>query len=326
MKVPPLQDLIVCVIPPQSIVRHIVLAAAAHVLVLCGAASAQSVPAAPPLNLWNAVEVKHGVLPNGSVLLEQSPDLALWEAAGSPAFGETGEITRFVSAGASPQAYFRLKTTVRPADGFGRWDLTGSRLLLNTAREVRLLTFDGNAAGTAQSAEEQTSFTWRWLRTGTRTGRLAVTWPGGLEESLELDFSASNAGAFTSRRSRNGLPAGADAGVFRDAESTGLAVSVPESPGDCTLVLSNTGRPVSVSLSASGTASLSIPGGAQEYSVNYSVTGGGSAEVWLSCESGALEIYRLTFSGPGCGEYEMSSHLNGGLRRAGGGSFTIAPR
>jgi len=326
MKVSPLHDLIVCVLPSQSIVRHIVLAAAAHVLVLCGAASAQSVPAAPPLFISPAVEITHGTALKSTVTLEHSGDLQLWQAAGVPVFGGGGEWTRFIATGPEAQGFFRLKTETRPDTGLSRWDLAGSRLLLTDGPSAKILTFSDGDSGLAVTAEAHTAFTWQWMRDGRDTGRVTLAWPDGLTETVELTFTAANAGAFTATRSRDGLPAGVAAGVFRDETARGLDATAPSSPGNAVLVLSNTGRPLRITLSEAGTAHVSNPSGEREFTVSYSLTGQTSATVMLSCQDGDVEFYSLQFTGPACGRYEMNSRRDGKLRRAGSGSFTIAPR
>ncbi len=325
MKVPPPQNLIVRAIPPQSIARHFVLAAAAVVLVLCGAASAQSAPAAPPLSLWNAVEISRETAADATATLEHSPDLQLWQSVAAPVYGG-GELTLLAPAGAEAQGFYRLKIETRPSGGDSRWDMTGARLLYNTAVGVRSLSLGENGAGIMDAATGQMTFTWEWLRTGRDTGLLTTTWPDGVVETTEMEFTELNAGAFTSERMKEGVPAGAVCGSFRDEASAALAVAVPVAPGDATIVLAGTGRPVSVVLSAAGTARISSPSGARDFSASYVLTGAATAELSLSCEDGSTESGTLTFTGPACGSFEMHSKLNGRLRRSGGGAFTIATR
>jgi hypothetical protein len=326
MKVPSPHDLIVGVLRAQSIVRHFVLAAAAHVLVLCGAADAQSVPAAPPLSVWNAVHLAHGTLPDTTVTLERSEALGLWSVAGEPVYGNGEELSLFVPAGNDSAGFIRLRTEVRPVVGKSRWDLDGARLLLNSEQEVRLLTFGKSGEGTAASTGSLTVFAWQWSRTGHDSGRLTLTMPDGLVETVEFQFTAANAGAYVSRKSRNGLPAGANSGVFRDEPSSLLGPTAPGSPGDASLVISGTGRAVCVSLAASGTAVVTNATGEREFSASYESTGEDTATVTLSCEDGSVEEFALTFTGPSCGRCVTHSTLAGRLRRAGSASFTIAPR
>jgi hypothetical protein len=326
MKVPSPHDLIVCVLPAQSSVRHFVLAAAAHVLVLCGAADAQSVPAAPSLSVWNALHLTHHTLPDATVTLERSADLDLWSVAGEPVYGSGESHSLLVPAGDESSGFLRLRTEVRPVIGKSRWDLQGSRLLLNSEKEVRLLTFGESGAGTAATAGSLTVFGWQWIRSGNDEGQLTLTMPDGLEETIEFQFTAANAGAYVSRRSRNGLPAGAAAGVFRDEPSSQLAASTPGSPGEASLVLSGTGRPICVSLSASGTAVVPDSTGEREFSASYEPTGEHTAVVTLSCDDGSVEAFTLTFTGPSCGSCTTHSTLEGRVRRTGSASFTIAPR
>src|SRR5687767_12893967 len=108
MNVPPFNKLIVCVTPPQTIVRQCVLAAVSYVSVLCGAANAQLAPAAPPLTLWNAVELAHGTQAGKTYVLEYSNDLALWTTVSPPLYGSGEEAVQFLPGGPGTESFYRL--------------------------------------------------------------------------------------------------------------------------------------------------------------------------------------------------------------------------
>ena len=327
MKVPPLQNLIVCAIPAQSIVRHFVLAAAAHVFVLCGAASAQSAPVAPPLTLWNAVAVTHVTAAETTGTLEHSADLTLWQVAGDAVYGDGESLTQLIpTAGQGDTGFFRVKTETRPAVGDARWTLTGTRLLVNTKTGAQFLTFSANGAGTANDGTAVRSFTWDWQRTGRNTGSAVITWPDGLSATMALEFKSGSAGVFISELTRDGVPAGVVGGTFRDEEGGSLTATAPAVPGDADLVLAGTGRAQRINLAAVGTAVITGPAGPRSFSAAWALTDARHATLSLSCQDGTTEVCELACTGPACGTYTLTVEMNGRLRRSAEGVFTIAPR
>src|SRR5262245_27131302 len=118
MTVPPLPNLIVRASPPQTSVRQSVLAAASLALALCGAASAQSVPAAPPLSLLDAIELTYGTGPGRTYLIEQASDLQLWSAVSPEVFGDGEWTSQLLPApSGSASMFFRLKERLSPVTG-----------------------------------------------------------------------------------------------------------------------------------------------------------------------------------------------------------------
>lgn len=324
MKVPSLQTLIVRALPSQSMSRHFVLAAAAHVTVLCGAASAQSAPAAPPLSLWNAVSITHSVPAETVAVVEHSAHLSLWHAAGAEVFGDGEPVLEFAPAAAAGQGFYRVKLETRPAAGKARWGLAGTRLLVNSSRGIRFLNFAAGGSGTETAGTTETAFTWEWRRTGRDEGLLTITLPKGKVEMMTLEFSAANAGVWTTDRLDNGAPAGAEKGTFRDETDSAVTPAAPEFPGSATVTFAGPGRKQCIRL-AETSAHISSPAGGRDYAVMYSRTAPASATLLLSCQDGAVENCTLTFTGPACGVFEQVSELQGGLRRITSGAFTIAP-
>ncbi len=325
MKVPPLQNSIVCAIPSQTIVRQSVLAAVSVLSILCGAASAQSVPVAPPLLLLPAVEVTQVTEPGQISFLEHSPDLLNWEVIADPVFANGEGNAHLVPLGA-PSGFYRVKTEIHPEIGTARWTMSGSHWVLNSTDGVCGMTFNDKAAGTMRRGARETPFTWRWRRNGLDSGEVSITWPDGIVEVVAMHFTGTNAGVFSSQRLSNGLPAGATTGTFRDEADASLAVSVPVTLGDALISFSGSGRPVGVQVSADGTGGIRSPAGGTSYSCNYTVTGPETAEMDMTCTNGSAQSWSLTFTGPACGICSWKSELHGNLRRASTGSFTIAPR
>lgn len=324
MKVPPPHNLIVCAIPPQTIVRHFVLAAVAYVSVLCGAARAQSVPAAPPLLLGGAVELSYTVESYTTAALESSANLTLWQPATAAEYGDGEEIIRYVAAPAD-KAYFRLRIDTLSTVGKSRWELSGARLLRNTATGMEILVFSESGTGTMESVTGTGSFTWTWERTGADTGSAVITWPNGIVETMDLQFTAGNAGVFTSERSREGIPAGTVTGTFRDDPAAVLLVSMPPASESKAITLSGTGRPVRINVDGTGNASISSPAGGTSFTADYTVTGNNTAELFLICQDGSTQRCGLQFTGPSCGSYTLQAEANGSLRRTAAGTFTISP-
>ena len=324
MKVPPLQNSIVCAIPSQTIVRQSVLAAVSVLSVLCGAASAQSAPAAPPLTLFSAVEVSHSTKLNRTYSLEHSTDLGSWTVIADPVFGDS-EVASHLIPGSAGSGFYRLKVESYPVAGKSRWSLAGSRMVLNTARGNRHVAFEQPRAGSMTTATGVTTFTWDWQRDGLDSGVTTLISPDGSVETLTMQFTGLNAGVYSSQRSVNGLPAGTAAGTFRDEADPSLAVSVPAILGDSLITISGTGRAVGVKVRADGTAGISSPAGGATYDCNYAVTGPATAELMMTCSNGARQSWSLTFTGPACGNCTWQTSLNGVLRRESSGSFTIAP-
>ncbi len=326
MKVPSLPNLIVCAISPQAIVRHYVLAAV-FVSVLCGAASAQSAPAAPPLTLLPAVEVSHTTAQDKTFSLEHSPDLLRWITVAPPVFGDDEDFSHLISTSEGKgKGFYRLKVETFPEEGDSRWSLTGSRILLNTAGGVCRMNFDENAAGTMTRDAAVTTFTWQWHRDGLDTGIAAITWPDGTVETIAMEFTGNNSGAFSSQRTTDGLPGGAVSGTFRDEAGPGLLPTVPAALGNALVTFSSTGRAVSVKVSADGTAGITSPAGRASYDCSYAVTGPSTAELKMRGSNGTTESWSLTFAGPACGTYAWKSELKGVPRRQSSGAFTIAPQ
>lgn len=329
MKVLPLHNLIVCAIPPQTIVRQCVLAAVAYVSVLCGAARVQSAPAAPPLTLWNAVELSHGTDQDETYILEHSTDLSLWTAIGGPVYGDGDQAGHLVSAFNTNAAsgFYRLKVNTRPPEGKSRWSMDGCRMLLNTSGGACVMTFGSDATGSMMAADAGlAAFTWDWQRTGLDTGRATVTWPGGIVETMDLQFTGEHAGVFSSRKTAEGLFAGAASGTFRDDAAASLAQSAPSSLTNVLLTVSGTGRATGIEVNAFGNAMISGPAGPAGFACSYTRRSAAEAEMILTNEEGTTETWLLTFTGPACGTCAGTTERNGILRRTASGNFTIAPR
>jgi hypothetical protein len=326
MNVPPLQNLIVCAYNPQTIVRHFVLAAVAYASVLCGAARAQSAPAAPPLSLWPGVELSYTVAGDAVATLESSSDLSLWKTVSGADYG--GEVIQYVAV-TEPNGYYRLRLETRAAGGKSRWLLTNSRLVMNSASGPEAVTFMEGGSGSRQSATGpgMQLFTWEWQRTGRDIGSAVLTLPDGTVETVDLQFTSQNAGVYTIERSLEGVPLGAVSGTFRDDSNSpaSLEVSVPQQPGEALLTLSGTGRPLRIELDSTGNASVSSPAGPRNYTATYTLTGDTTAELVLSCQDGFVELCDLRFTGPACGTYTLRLEESGVLRRSAAGAFTISP-
>ena len=322
MKVPPLKNSIVCAIHPQGIARHSVLAA---VLILCGAASIQSAPAAPPLLLSDAVEISQSTEPGKTYSLEESSDLQVWKTIAEPVFGD-GEESGALVGTESDDHFYRLRVATLPAGGKSRWTMSGCRMVLNTANSICRMAFDANATGTMTRDSGTTGFTWTWKRDGLDTGVAIITWPDQIVETMTMQFKGLNAGVFSSLKTRDGLPAGSVAGTFRDAAEHSLEPLVPVVLGDALLAFSGTGRAVGVTVSADGSAGITGPAGAAGYTCDYTITGPVTADLDMICGNGTTESWSLTFTGPACGTCSWKSARNGVPRRTSAGSFTIAPR
>jgi hypothetical protein len=328
MKVLPLQNLIVCVIPPQTIVRQCVLAAVSYVSVLCGAANAQSAPAAPPVSLWNAVQLTYPTAGGETYTLEYSRDLTLWNAVAAPVYGdgnEAAQVVPFPDASASA-GYYRLKIATQPHEGKSRWSMAGCRMLLTTPAGPCSMTFDGDGLGHMDAVNAVAAFNWDWERTGPDSGRATITWPGDVVEIMNLNFTGKRAGVFQSRKFAGGAFAGAACGTFRDDDGTSLAQTVPVSLANKLLTLSGRGRPLAVEIDAFGNASIAGPAGSVLYWCHYAPQSSTEAEVTLSNDEGTVEKWLLTFNGPHCGACAARTERNGVLRRSAAGTFTVSAR
>lgn len=297
------------------------LAAAAHVTVLGSAARAQT---APPLSLWNAVCITHCVPAETVAVLEHSVSLSLWQAVGPEVFGDGELTTEFAHAAEAGQGFYRVKLETCPAVGKARWEMAGTRLLVNSSRGVRFLCFDAGGAGTEAGGAGDTAFAWEWRRNGRDEGTLTIIRSEGVVEAMTMDFSAPNAGVWITERLANGVPAGAEKGTFRDETGSSVIPAAPEFPGNATLTLAGPGRKQCIRL-AEATAHITSPGGGRDYAAIYSRTAPAGATLRLICEDGTEEKCTLTFTGPSCGTFEQISELRGGLRRSTTGAFIIAP-
>ena len=318
MNIPSLQNLIERAIPPQTAPRQYVLAAAA-VTVMCGAASAQSAPAAPPLALLPAVELYH--LPQeGEVLtLEHSPDLLQWTASPGPFFGH-GEPFTFlqpITAG-TPGGYFRLKLDTRPAIGNAPWALAGRTVRLSEGTSNRLLTLLPEGSGTMTTSTETLPFTWEWQRGGMDGGVLALTWPDGARTLQELEFLAVHSGVFVTRDSG----AAQSAGTFLLDPAVDTPSSAPAILENVRVYISGSGRPSGLVIGELNALQRSTPFGTETCQIFYTRTGETTGVLRLANPSMQQEI-TLTFTGPGCGSCVTRETSAGVLRRESEGTFTV---
>jgi hypothetical protein len=270
------------------------------------------------------VSITHSVPEETVAVVEHSADLSLWQAAGPEVYGDGELMTEYVPAVAVGQGFYRVKLETRPPAGKARWDMAGTRLLVNSTSGVRFLNFDAEGSGRETGPTGDAAFKWEWQRTSRDEGLLTITRPGRVVETMTMEFSAANAGIWTTERFEDGVPAGAEKGTFRDGMDSTLIPAAPEFPGHATVTLAGPGRRQSIRL-AETTAHISSPAGGREYAATYTLTGATSASLLLTCQDGTVESCTLTFTGPSCGTFEQISEFQSGLRRTTAGAFTIAP-
>jgi hypothetical protein len=223
--------------------------------------------------------------------------------------------------------YYRLRVETYPDAGKSRWSMAGCRMVFNTPGGLRHFTFGDDGTGTASDANGSGAFSWSWLRSGKDTGCVTVSWPDDSVECLEMEFLGTRSGVFRCERTTGGIPSGAVAGTFRDAEEDIVAATPsPAVHGSALLTFAGTGRAVAVALAGDGSAVIDGPTGVQTFAASYAVTGETEANLTLEGVGGITESWTLTFTGPACGTYLSRTERNGLLRRSGTGSFTVAPR
>ena len=329
MTVPPPHNLIVRAIPLETPLRRRRLAAAACWGALCGAASAQSAPVAPPLNVYPAVELHYAADEGKTWMIEQSADLRLWSAAGPVLFGTGETVSRLLpvaeTALSGSSEYFRVKEETLPATGRARWSMEGCSMLVNTPEGLTRIDIGANGQGSATNETGTRAFSWGWQRSGMDTGCLTMTGPDGTQECAQLAYQGDGTGVYVSRTAKDGVPLAATTGTFRPFAGELPGVEVPASPGNALIVFAGTGRPVSVRLTAGGAAAISSPAGDSSYSSHYVVTGPAAATLTLECQDGFSEHWTMVFTGPGCGTFASETRRYGQLRRSGRGSFTMTP-
>jgi hypothetical protein len=143
---------------------------------------------------------------------------------------------------------------------------------------------------------------------------------------MDMRFLDQHAGAFTRRRTVDGIPASASSGTFRDEYVALLAQSVPASVSNTLITFSGSGRPLGLEVHPNGAATLPGPAGTKTFVSSYTVTGAAQARLGLIGNGGITETWTLEFTGPACGTYTGIAARNGTLRRTSRGSFTIASR
>jgi hypothetical protein len=325
MNVPPHKHLIVCVIPPQTIVRQCVLAAVSYVSALCGAARAQSAPVAPPLSIEPAVELSFRTELDKTYAIERSTDLQSW-AAVEGIFGDGQDVTRQMAASSPGPAYFRLRSDTLPTGGNAPWRLADSTMLLNSPEGARNLVFNANGSGVVLQGATNAPFTWEWLRTGLNGGVCTVALASGELETISMNFLAVDTGAFSNQRTKVGVPSGASNGTFRKVPDSTLVTIMPATLGHSHITFSGSGRPVSLVVKGDGTASATSPTGVVTAPCTYALKTASSAELKLNGATPDSEVYTLSFNGPSCGTYTVKAKKNSVLRREATGAFTIAPQ
>jgi hypothetical protein len=323
MKVPPPKNLIVCVKPPQTIVRQCVLAAVAYVSALCGAAHAQSAPVAPPLSITDAVQLTHATENQKTYTIERSTALQAWQAVAGPFFGNGTSVAHSVPVSFGKSGYFRVRVDTRPAIGRAPWLIAETSLVLNGAAGPRSLMFNANGTGVQQRGAANQSFSWTWRRTGMDTGVCTLVHESAERETLEMTYAATGSGAFSSQRSKEGVPAGSSAGTFRNVTDSSLFAFMPAALGHEQITFAGYGRPSCVEVKTDGTAVTSGPAGDVTSQCTYILKTATTAELRLNAAPDS-EIYSLTFTGPSCGTFTCKGRRDSVLRREFSGSFTIA--
>jgi hypothetical protein len=327
MKVPPPKSLIVCAKPPQTIVRQCVLAAVSYVSALCGAASAQSVPAAPPLSISPAVQLSYPTEKENTYTVVHSEDLLSWAAAALPLYGNGADASQlFKPASSSGNEFFRVHVDTRPETGLAPWRMDDTMLLFNNfAGSARSFIFNAHGGGVVQRGASTEAFTWEWVRTGPDTGTCGLVYKSGETEMLDLSYLAGGTGGFSSLRTKAGFSTGAFKGTFRSVTDVSLTTFMPAQLGRSLITLAGTGRTQGIEVHGNGTASVASPAGVRTTPCTYSLKTAVSAELKLNGTAPDSESCVLTFTGPSCGTYVSTAMKNNILRRVSTGSFTITP-
>lgn len=323
MNIPFQKVLIAGAMPARSSVPRGLLAVM-PLAVLCGAAEAQSVPAAPALEVWPAVEVALTVEPDHVCSLESSEDLILWNAAGLAIYG-TGDSASVLLPVGGRYGFVRARSETRPAGGLADWSLTGRSLRLNPQEAAPcVMNFTAAGSGVMDAAgSEPVPFSWEWTRTGADSGTCVVAWPEGTEEAFAVQFMVPGAGVFTSILEDGELSAGGSSGTFTRVAATD-PVQVPVAVSGRRLVLSSTGRPVEIEFPAEGGASVLMESGKLPFSMNWQVTGAGLAQLSLSCTDGTTHLLKFSFLAGESGSYTWRSWRGGVLRREVEGAFSFS--
>lgn len=323
MNTPYQKVLIAGATPAQSSVPRALLVALPFA-VLCGAADAQSVPAAPALEVRAAVEVVLPVAAEHVYSLESSADLVLWNAGSETIYG-TGGTESILLPAETAHGFVRARAATRPPGGLADWSLAGQSLRLNPQDASPCLmsfTAPGNGVKTAAGIEP-VPFTWEWTRSGADRGTCVVAWPGGTQETFAVEYVAPGVGVFSSLQEAGAISAGGSCGTFTPAAESD-PVQVPATVSGRTLVLSGTGRGVEIEFPAEGGASMTMESGKLPFSMNWQVTGAAMAQVSLSCTDGMTHLVKLNFQAGESGRYTWSSWHNGVLRREVVGAFSFS--
>ena len=326
MKVPPPKTLIVCVKPPQTIVRQCVLAAVSYVSALCGAANAQSAPAAPTLFVDEVVVLTHGTASEKTHLIERSADMESWLPATTAYFGDGNDLAHTLLATTTKKgnSFFRLRSDTLPSGGNAPWRIEDRSMLLNSLEGPRSLIFNGNGAGVMLQGVTNEPVTWTWRRSGLDTGVCVVTRASGEVETIDMNFAAAGSGSFAGRREKAGIPTGFSSGTFRNVSDSSLTTFAPSAIGHALVTFSGTGRAVTVEVKGDGTASSPGPSGPVNTSCTYNLRGVMTADLKMNSGAPDSDLYVLEFNGPSCGTYVLKTKKKFVLRREAAGTFTIA--
>jgi hypothetical protein len=327
MTIPSLQNLIVCAFSTQSAPRHFVLAAVAS-SVLCGAAGAQSAPAAPPLSLWPAVEISRETAAGEVFYLERSLDLADWTGGAEGIFAAGGRVNLLEPLAEGRAAgYWRLRSEMHPETGLSRWSLQGCSMEMNRAGIFCRLSFLTENAGTMQTGAELRPFTWSWRRTGMDAGTLLLTWADGsrFEEEIRFLSSASGVYAVQEREAVTGAFAGAGTGTFRIGEAEPGAAAAPLALENVRIDFTGSGRATSLRIGVANALERSTPFGQESCFIQYSRTGDTTALLHLT-NGPVLQSIELTFTAAGGGTCLTREFRSNVLRRESEGTFLISPQ
>jgi len=287
-----------------------------------GQALAQMVgpPALPAMILRPAVVITMPTEAGKVYQMQISPDLKSWSGMGGPLFG-TGFPFEKSMPGESQQ-FFRLQVLTEPAMGPAPWALQAVALQFNEGRRVVHYDFTASGVGTRQTGALSKTFSWTYQRAGLTEGGAVLTFPDGSRETLQLQFSAVQAGRFTRQTFIGSRLEETDDGSFGPAPQADLPL-VPPIPTGFSFAFSDQPSGGNLSLTSASGGTRLLDGQSASFNGNWLVTGSTSARLITTFSSTHGEDYRFTFTGPQTGTFTRQTFTEGIFRDQDIGTFCL---
>lgn len=255
--------------------------------------------------------------------MQASASLEEWSDLGSPIFGDGTPIRQPMAS--EGQQFFRLKILDQPLMGLAPWSPQGLAYQFNEGRRVVLTSFAQDGSGTWQSGSTSQTHAWTWLRTGNTEAKAELTLSDGTRETLQLTYSAPQAGRFVRWVFRGSELLETDAGSFgpQPQAGGGNVPLVPASLSGRSLAFCDQPSGGSLTLTTNSTGTRQLEGTALSFHGSWLVTGNNSARLTATFGPTHGEEYRFTFTTPSCGRFTRQTFTGGIFRDADEGTFCL---